>query len=55
MVGGSLQVSDALLSEDVVEVGVHWCLSAGRLVDASKLGAGRPAACALAKKLDGCG
>ena len=24
MVGGSLQVGDALLSEDVVEVGVHW-------------------------------
>jgi hypothetical protein len=24
MIGGSLQVGDALLSEDVVDVGIHW-------------------------------
>jgi hypothetical protein len=29
LVGGSLQIGDALLSEDVVEVGVHWLLREG--------------------------
>lgn len=44
MFGGSLQVADVFLSEDVVELGVHWLFVAVGLVDASKLGATHMAA-----------
>jgi hypothetical protein len=44
MFGGALEVGDALLSEDVVEVGVHMATRAVRLVDAAKLDVSRAAA-----------